>query len=73
MLCEISSYGGFLPTWLSLTVIGVTLTGSMSAWPGFWVNGQLSHLSPTPSSGAAASSSFASNAIASRSTSPTPA
>jgi len=32
MLCEISSFGGFLPTWASLTLIGLTLTGSMSAW-----------------------------------------
>ena len=32
MLCEISTHGGFLPTWLSLTAIGLVLTGSMSAW-----------------------------------------
>ena len=31
MLCEIATYGGFLTTWVAITIIGVTVTGAMSA------------------------------------------
>ena len=31
MLCEISTVGGFVPIWASLTGIGLILTGSVSS------------------------------------------